>query len=94
MRKVKYLLFSIVFMLSMAASVRAEDYISKTFPSNDIILKELPPGSKIVGKYKEGDNTYSIFATQTGNSKRVGKIIIQKLDTDIWIVNNSSILLK
>lgn len=65
-----------------------EDYVSKAFPSNEIIIKALKRWGvernveKIIGKYQDKDGRYHVFYKLT---QVVRSMELIKLDTDVWI---------
>lgn len=73
------------FVFLLISPAMGEDYVSKTFPSNEILTKAIGKDvQKIIGKYQNKDGRYEVFYRTTDNETAHVELI--KLDTDIWIM--------
>jgi hypothetical protein len=76
------LILSVVSLFLLVTILRAEDYVSKDVPPNEIIIKAVQSEiekskhilisskfEKIIGKYKEGDDAYVYFVSVVVSEK-------------------------
>jgi hypothetical protein len=88
---------SMMSLLFFVSPLRADDYVSKEFPSEEIMMKNLQNYcsnafkiSKILGKYQTNDGVYQVVAlVESQGASRMHATTVIKLDTDIWIINPS-----
>lgn len=82
----------ILILLFVAVSISpamGEDYINKSFPSDEILYKAIgrKKEQKLVGKKQNADGSYTVFYKYNEDrSDHLSSIELLKLDTNIWVV--------
>jgi predicted type IV restriction endonuclease len=100
------LTLSFVSLFFLVTILRAEDYVSKDVPPDEVIMKAIEtsqqriPGAtslkveKILGKRKMGDDVYTYYYTYSAGFKATGSATVEKLDTNVWILNGQRAIQK
>lgn len=88
MRKIWISTFLLVSVFFLNSPVIGEEYVSKDFPSNEIILKNLknlgePPDKILILGKTGGNNSFVVFFLKTSGEIRELNFI--RLDTKIWL---------
>ena len=91
MRKIWILTFLLVSVLFLGTPAMAEEYVSRDFPSNEIILKNFEVKGfgdpQIFGK-TGGNNLFEVYFK--GDHRFVIKCDLIRLDTNRWILRVGS----
>jgi hypothetical protein len=86
---------AVISLLLLVNPLRAEDYVSKDIPPNELIVKTIQTRlekrdtkfGKLLGKRKSGEDNFAyVYTILIGNSPVVTSAEIQKLDTNIWLL--------
>jgi hypothetical protein len=89
------LCLSVISLLFLLNPLSAEDYVSKDFPPNELMVKTIQTRlekrdtkfGKLLGKRKTGEDSYTyVYTFLMGNNPVVTSAEIQKLDTNIWLL--------
>ena len=94
MRKIIQVTLAGLSFLLFAGQLRAEDYVHKDFPSEEILTKNIQDLCssfkilKVLGKYQDKDGVYQVITMvdSQGVTKMHSTAVI-RLDTNLWIVN-------
>jgi len=92
----KKLILVCILCLSLVSLANGENYVSKDFPSDQILqnnyfkLNKRNIGS-FVGKYQGADGTYHVLISNSNQNlpyqeRYLERISLRKLDTNVWIV--------
>lgn len=85
MKKIWILTSLLVSVFCLSSSAIAEEYVSKDFPSDEIVLKNLRQyhgqATQVLGKVGN-NNSFEVFLMNSGGIFKVG---FQRLDTNIWL---------
>jgi len=85
---------AVLALLVLANPLKGEDYVSKDFPSDEILMRNIQDlcnsfkVSKILGKYQDKDGVYHVITmVESQGASRMHSTTVISLDTNIWIVN-------
>jgi hypothetical protein len=92
-------------LVCFVSSVNAEDYISKDVPSDGLVLKAAQTiiqqatqgakAEKVIGKRKDGEDKYIYYlSTAFMNHKSLRSVVVERLDTNIWIMDGKAVVQK
>ena len=89
----------LVMATGLASIANAENYVDKSVPSDDLIVKNLfvkeyPRTNTIVGKVKVNGSYVFYFNSDPKHPQNVQKVTVEKLDNDIWVMNGGVIVQK
>lgn len=93
MKKNWILTFLLVSVFCLSSSAIAEEYVSKDFPSNEIVLKNVrelygQANVQVLGK-ESNNNSFEVFLMKGGG---IFKVTFLRLDTNRWLFKDFSIL--
>ena len=86
MRKIWISIFLLVSVFFLGTPAMAEEYVSRDFPSNEIILKNLGGELRVFGKTDGpfgGNNLFEVYLQD--RSGQILKFNLIRLDTNRWI---------
>lgn len=87
MKRLTIMMSLVVFAAFFVSSAQGENYVSKTYPSDEILLKALTirtAPQRIIGKKRLSEDKYKVYYHDP-DYNIVGSAEVVRLDNDIWI---------
>lgn len=88
MKKLLIIMLFVVFAPFLNSPAKGENYVSKTFPPDEILLKALTiraAPKKIIGKKRLSEDNYTVYYHDPDYDV-VGFAEVVRLDNGIWVV--------
>jgi hypothetical protein len=94
MRKIIGVSLAVLLLLLLVGQLRAEDYVSKDFPQDEVLMRNIQDLCnsfkilKILGKYQDKDEVYHVITmVDSQGASKMHLTTVIRLDTNLWVVN-------